>query len=93
MIDQQLRQTVLVKNPLGFHVRPITLFVTAAQKYQCEVTVSKGKQRADGRRVIDLISLCALKGTELTIEVSGPDAAEALPVLVELVQSTTDPTE
>lgn len=87
MIDQTLHQSVIVTNPQGFHMRPVRDFAVLAMKYQCEVHVLKGDRRVDGRSVLELMTLGAVPGTELIIEVSGPDANEALPALVKVVNS------
>ena len=40
---------------------------------------------ADGKSVMDLLCLAAASGTSLTLEASGPDAAEAVEALADVV--------
>jgi phosphocarrier protein HPr len=87
MTGSTLRQTVLVTNPQGFHMRPVAAFATQALKYPGEVWVIKDDQRADGKSPLALLSLFAPAGTELTIEVSGEDAGALLRTLVEIVNT------
>jgi len=87
MSGPTLRQKVLVTNPQGLHIRPATKFAECAQKFDCEVFVLKEEQRVNGRNPLELFLLVALPGTELTIEVSGPDAEKALPLLVEVINT------
>jgi phosphocarrier protein HPr len=87
MIRQTIRQSVLITNPQGFHLRPMAAFVRLALQYQCDVRVMREDRRADGKSVLELMSLAAEQGTELIVEVCGPDARDALPALVAVINS------
>lgn len=82
-MNEPLRRTVKIVNPNGLHLRPIQQFVELANKFHCDVAVSDGKQRINGKSAIQLLGLGAGRGAELTIELAGPDAAQAAEVLVE----------
>lgn len=90
MIEETLQQTIVITNPQGFHVRPIQKFALRAMKFQCEITVIKDDRRVDGRSVLDLLTLGAVSGTKLTIEAAGPDAHEAIPALVAVIENYVD---
>lgn len=77
------RRTVTITSPHGLHLRPIQAFVEVANQYQCEVSVSKDAQRANGKSVLNLLELVALQGTKLELEVTGPDATQAIDPLAE----------
>lgn len=66
-------------------MRPAAAFATVARKYQSEVYVCKDDQRVNGKSPLELLLLVALPGSELTIEVVGSDASDALRELVEIV--------
>ncbi|MBI1832967.1 MAG: HPr family phosphocarrier protein, partial [Planctomycetes bacterium] len=55
-MSEPLRQTVIITNPNGFHMRPIEAFIVAANRFpDCEVTVVKaGKEPANGRSMLAL---------------------------------------
>jgi phosphocarrier protein HPr len=76
-------RTVMIISPHGLHLRPIQAFVALANQYQCEVSVSKGSQRINGKSPILLMGLEATPGTELMLEVTGPDAGQAIEPLAE----------
>jgi phosphocarrier protein len=59
-------------------MRPAAAFQQLASKYASAVTVSNGSNKANGKNAMELILLVALPGVELTVEVDGPDAAEAI---------------
>jgi phosphocarrier protein HPr len=85
MNGEILQRKVIVQDPLGFHMRPLTVFAQRAGQFQGAVTVCKDDQRVNGKSPLELMLLAAQQGTELTLEVSGPDAQAAIDVLAELL--------
>jgi phosphocarrier protein len=85
MNGEPLRRTVTIRNPQGLHIRPASAFAQLAGKFESTVTVWKESQGVSGRSPLELLLLVALQGTELVVEVSGPDAQEALDALAELL--------
>jgi phosphotransferase system HPr (HPr) family protein len=83
-----LRRIVIVSNPQGLHMRPITAFVERAGKFRSTVYLSKEEgQRINGKSPLALLGLAAEKGTELILEVTGPDEQDALEALAEFLAS------
>lgn len=91
MNGETLRRTFTVVNPNGLHLRPIQAFVETAAKFPSnEVSVGKpGSEKVSGKSAFGLMSLVAEKGTELTVEVTGPDAGRALDELLEILTKTS----
>jgi phosphotransferase system HPr (HPr) family protein len=87
MNGETLRQTVVITNPQGFHMRPLTAFVELARKFQSSVVVCRDDQRSNGKSPLELMTLGAEQGTELLLEVSGNDARAALDALVAFLNS------
>ena len=87
MTGSVLRRKVIVRDPLGFHMRPLTAFAQRAGQFRCAVTVAKDNQRVNGKSPLELMLLAAQQGTELELEVSGEDAAYAIEVLAELLSA------
>jgi len=85
MIGQTLRTTVEITNPQGLHMRPATAFALLAGKFKSEVRVFNEDRSADGKSLLELFTLVVLPGAQVTIEVSGPDAGDALAALVEVI--------
>jgi phosphocarrier protein HPr len=85
MNGQPLKQTVLITNPEGFHMRPITAFVQLASRYQSKVKVSRDDRAADGKSAMDMLTqMLSMPGSVLTVEVDGTDAEACLDALVAL---------
>jgi phosphocarrier protein len=86
MNGETLRRTVTITNPQGLHMRPITAFVEMASRFQSQVFLSKEPgQRINGKSPLALLGLAAEQGTQLTLEISGPDEQAALEALVEFL--------
>ena len=85
MSGEMLWRKVIVQDPTGFHLRPLTAFAQRAGQFQSAVTVCKDSQRVNGKSPLELMLLGAEQGTELTLEVCGADAEAAIDVLAELL--------
>jgi phosphotransferase system HPr (HPr) family protein len=82
-----LRRKVIVRDPLGFHMRPLTVFAQRAGQFRSSVTVTRDQERVNGKSPLELMLLAAQQGTELELEVAGEDAADAIEVLAELLEA------
>jgi phosphotransferase system HPr (HPr) family protein len=90
MNGEPLRRTFTVQNPQGLHMRPITAFVEVANKFQSDVFLAKeGDAKINGKSPLGLLGLAAEQGTQLTLEVNGPDAAEALNALLDVLAKSS----
>ncbi|MDO5451433.1 MAG: HPr family phosphocarrier protein [Akkermansia sp.] len=83
MITKQL--TVL--NKLGIHARPAAQFVRVASRFQSEVSVEKDGEAVDGKSIMGLMMLAVGWGAVVNVSTEGPDEAEAMQALEELVNS------
>ena len=91
MNGETLRRTFTVVNPNGLHLRPIQAFVAAALKFaDNEVSVCKpGGEKINGKSAFGLMTMLAEQGTELTVEVSGPDPARVMHELLDILGKTS----
>ena len=78
--------TIEVCNQRGLHARASARFAEAAATFESAVTVSHAGRSADATSLMDLLMLGAAKGTQIVIEASGPDEAQALAVLKALAE-------
>ena len=78
-------KTFMIQNKFGLHARPSASFVQTASRYQSEIVVEKDGQVADGKSILDLMTLAAGFGTCITIKANGDDAQEALRALETLI--------
>ena len=79
MAEQMRTATITINNRLGLHARPAMAFVDVANRYQSNISVRKNgsDEIVDGKSIMQMMMLAATQGTQLNLEISGPDA-EAL---------------
>ena len=80
-----LKRPVVIANKLGLHARASARLTQLASRYRSEVWLTKGERRVNAKSIMGVMMLAAAKGATVLIEVEGPDEAEALEGLVELV--------
>lgn len=85
MSGETLRRQVTITNPQGFHMRPAAAFAKLASTFQSTVTLHKDDLSINGKSLLELFLLVALPGTVVTLEISGPDARQALEPLAQIL--------
>jgi phosphocarrier protein HPr len=76
--QETVSREVIVGIEQGLHARPADLVAREARKWQSRIEVVADRQRADGKSILDLLTLAAESGTRLVVEATGPDAREAV---------------
>ena len=77
----------MVVNRLGLHARPSAKLTATASKYKSEIWISKNARRVNAKSIMGVMMLAAAKGSTLVIETDGPDEAEALEAMKDLIAS------
>jgi phosphocarrier protein len=72
-------------NQKGLHARASAKFVHTVEKFQADVRVSNGGEQVDGASILDLLMLGGAPGTSVTVEATGPQAAEVVDALENLL--------
>ena len=81
---------IIVSNKLGLHARPAMQFVDLANQFKSQIMVIKGGEdpgEADGKSVMQMITLEATQGTALRVKADGDDAQQAVEKLAELFET------
>jgi phosphocarrier protein len=81
------QRNMRIENRLGFHARPAAMFVKAASRYDCEITVEKGDNSVSGKSLMGILSLEAEYGSTITVTAVGSEAKEVLNELEALLKS------
>ena len=79
--------TTKVINPQGLHMRPAQLFVTEMGNYQSDVSILFNGKTINAKSIMNLMASCIKQGSEIEIQCSGEQEAEALAAAVKLVES------
>ena len=77
-------------NQRGLHARASAKFVKLASEFQSEIQVTRDGVTVDARSIMGLLMLGAGIGCGVEVRAEGPDAAEAVAALSDLVARRFD---
>jgi phosphocarrier protein len=86
MSNSPIKRVVVVPNKQGIHARPAEMFVRRAQQFQSKIEIVRDDYRVEAKSIMNLLTLGAAKGTQLTLEAEGSDAQEAVDALAEVIE-------
>lgn len=78
--------TLEIKNKVGLHARPASLFVQTANKFKSDIRVTNTSNNttANAKSILNILTLGANQGCEINMKAEGEDADQALAALKEL---------
>ena len=79
--------TMMIENKTGIHARPASIFVQTATKFKSKVQIKAKGKTVDAKSILMIMSMGLVKGTEISITADGPDEADAVKSLKDLVAS------
>lgn len=82
---ERLTREVVILNRYGLHARPAAMFVKTSNRFKSDIWVEKDGEEVNGKSIMGLMMLAAGNGTKLKITATGPDAAEFLREIEDLV--------
>ncbi len=85
-----VRESVVIKNPTGLHLRPAGLFCKTAMQFGCKITIEKtgrpGMVSANAKSVLSVLGACVKNGDEIEFICEGEDEQEALDSMIRVVE-------
>jgi phosphocarrier protein HPr len=78
--------TTTINNKLGLHARASAKLTKLAGSFPCEVWISRGDRRVNGKSIMGVMMLAAGLGSEITIETVGEREDEAMTAILALIQ-------
>ena len=82
-----IKSTIKIINKLGLHARASAKFVSTAARYQSHIDVTNGNQTVNGKSIMGVMMLAANQGTDLILEIDGPDEEGMNQALVDLINN------
>ena len=82
-----VKQDVIITNNIGLHARPATFFIQKANTFKSSIWIEKDDRRVNAKSLLGVLSLGIAKGMTVTLIADGQDDAEAIDVLVALVNT------
>ncbi len=83
---REASRQVMVRNELGLHARPAGKLAQEAQKFACDIVLAVGEQQVDAKSILDILTLAAGRGSEVSILARGKDAPQAVEHLANLIK-------
>lgn len=80
-----LQRTLPIINEKGLHARASGKFVAMVEQFDAEARVTHNGMTVSGDSLMGLLTLVAGRGSEIELEVSGPEAEALAEALTELV--------
>jgi len=80
-----IKTKITIINRLGLHARASAKFVSTAARFQSYIDVTKDSQTVNGKSIMGVMMLAANKGSELTLEIDGPDEVAMNEALIQLI--------
>lgn len=74
-----------IVNTRGLHARASAKFAQTVEKFDAEVTVTKGNETVGGNSIMGLMMLSASNGTSILVEARGNEAEQVMEALTSLV--------
>ena len=84
---ETLSKVFMIKNRLGLHARAAAMFVRLSNRFSSDIKLIKDGYEVNGKSILGILSLAAIKGSELKIVTTGEDAEEALGEIEKLIES------
>ena len=83
--DGAIVRDFLIVNQRGLHARASAKFVQVAGKYRATIDVEKDGMKVGGTSIMGLMMLAASPGCSVRVTASGPEAAEVMAEIEELI--------
>lgn len=81
-----VERKVVLKNKTGLHARPASELVAFAKELPCKVYIEKDGKKAAADSILQLLTLGAREGSELTLSAEGEGAKAAVEKLDAFLQ-------
>jgi len=82
--DEIVEKDCTVRNKMGLHARPAAQVVQTANKFTCDVTLSKDGQDVNGKSIMGVLMLAASQGTSIHVKAEGEQAKACVDAIAAL---------
>ena len=77
----------VLKNKMGFHMRPAQDFVKAMSKYSSEINIKFDGKDINGKGIMYIMAACMKCGSEITVQCTGEDEEAMLAEAAEMIEN------
>lgn len=87
MSGEALVRNFTVKNRLGLHARAAAVLVALTSRFSSSIIIRKESFEIDGKSILGVLSLAAIRGTEIVVTIEGEDSQEAMEEVSRLIET------
>ncbi|MCP5282096.1 MAG: HPr family phosphocarrier protein [Rhodoferax sp.] len=80
-----IKTPATISNRLGLHARASAKLTKLAGSFPCEVWLSRGERRVNGKSIMGVMMLAAGMGVEIVVETDGDQEQPAMDALLALI--------
>ena len=88
-----LQREVEIVNKLGLHARASAKLTQVAGRFKASIWVGRNGRRVNAKSIMGVMMLAAARGSTITVETDGPDEAEALEAVTQLIAGRFEESE
>ena len=85
-----IRETIVVNNPSGLHLRPAARLSETAIQFKCRVTLENGAAEANAKSVLGILGTLVRCGDTVTLICDGPDEEAAMEAIKAVLTEAGD---
>lgn len=82
-----IKTKITIINKLGLHARASAKFVSTASRFQSRIDVTKDDKTVNGKSIMGVMMLAANKGSQLELQIEGPDESELEKAIENLINN------
>jgi phosphocarrier protein FPr len=76
---------LVIQNQTGLHARPAKVLVTLAKQFKSNINITCGAKRVNAKSMVSVLTLGAVKGASIVVQVEGDDEDIAIAQLEEAI--------
>ena len=84
--QSMLQREVEIVNKLGLHARASAKLTQLAARFQSNVQIARNGRKVNAKSIMGVMMLAAGKGSKITLEIDGPDEAQAMEAICALIR-------
>ena len=85
-----IKKKVKIINKLSLHARASSKLTQLASQFNSEIFLIKNSKKVSANNIMDILMLAASVGSEVELEVNGPDEKEAINKIEKLFKNYFD---
>lgn len=87
MPGEALVRNFTVRNRLGLHARAAAVLVALTSRFSSSIIIRKESFEIDAKSILGVLSLAAIRGTEIVVTIEGEDSREAMEEVSRLIET------